>query len=314
MIQAERAEQTVGALASTYDARPKAKGISSASSSSAKQELRPPPPPPPPAGRPVKQEPRPPQQEPEYIVMEDDPMEPPFEETEDAAAAATSQQETMPIEELDTPMPSKEEPEPSQQEPMAINAKSEDAPDWGPDQQEEEDDQGVWSPITVESDSEDEREQCEAILRSMDSLVASEKLKEQRRAMANGETPSMSRFELLVKVQRLMQTTMSRDRKLTEDCEVENEANPAEADQTKDDDTATSLDEDKSQGQGSQKKESDAAAAGEEAEEVLPLPQAREFMASKGFKSLDEVVDGMTLVHYCCTESATRNMFGCWLR
>jgi len=263
--------------------------------------------------QPPSPKPRPPPQEVEYIVLEDEPMKPPVEETEDAAAAATSQQEPMLIEEADTPMPIKEEPEPNQQEPMPIKEKCEDAADWGPGQQEEQD-QERWSPITLESDSEDEREQCEAILSCMDSLVASEKLKEQRRAMANGETPSKSRFELLVNLQRLMQTTMSRDRKLTEDCEVENEANPAEADQTKDDDTATSLDEDKSQGQGSQKKESDAAAAGEEAEEVLPLPQAREFMASKGFKSFDEVVDGMTLVHHCCTESAKRNVFGGWLR
>ena len=48
----------------------------------------------------------------------------------------------------------------------------------------------------------------------------------------------------------------------------------------------------------------------DESEEEIeyPVPQARKFMASMGFKSFDEVKDGRTLVHICCQESQQRNV------
>ena len=46
----------------------------------------------------------------------------------------------------------------------------------------------------------------------------------------------------------------------------------------------------------------------EEEEETteFAVPQAREFMASLGFNSFDEVNEGKTLVHHCCYQSAKR--------
>jgi hypothetical protein len=250
MTQAEKEQGTVGALAFSLAARPKAAG--SASSSSVKQEVPlPPTPPPPPLRRTVtaKQPPSkpsrkvtpPPAPPPEsYIILEDDPMD--SEET--AAAAATSQQETVSI---------KKKPQTSIKE----------EPDWDPspvatptgegEEEEEAHDQEV-EEVIIESDSEDERKQCEMIMEGMDKLVAAEKLREERRAMVEGVDPSKTRFELLVNVRRLMQMTVSGDKKLTEDCDLtRGRTNPADVDQTTDD-TATSLSGDKSQGERDQKK------------------------------------------------------------
>lgn len=56
-----------------------------------------------------------------------------------------------------------------------------------------------------QSDSEEKRKECKAVLEKMDALVASQEAREKRRADALGEQVSQLRLDVLITLQRLMQ-------------------------------------------------------------------------------------------------------------
>lgn len=144
----------------------------------------------------------------------------------------------------------------------------------------------------VLSDSEDERKQCAVAIASIDALVATEHRTEEDNAKAANRPKDESRIELLLLARRLVQI------------HSEGDSQPAPDD--------LSLAAAKAAGKNEHPERDDAGTGqGSVGDVAGPLvPQAREFMASKGFKSFDEVKDGQTLVVHCCYDSKTRILAG----
>ena len=145
-----------------------------------------------------------------------------------------------------------------------------------------------------QSDSEEERQECKALLEKMDAVVASQEAREKKRAEQAGEKLNQSRLDVLVALQRLMQMhVQGEDDKLGE-LIVKNEGlqidPPAATSQTATDARSPSP-------------------VKTDAGDAPSVPQAHRFMEEKGFFFFDELKDGATLLHHCCYESAKRNMF-----
>ena len=144
-----------------------------------------------------------------------------------------------------------------------------------------------------QSDSEDERIACKAVLEKMDKLVALEEARDKKRlGLAVGEKVSQSRLDVLLTLMRLMQMhVQGEDDKLGEIIAAGiNQAN----------DSATS--------QKSTSKD-DATSPGPDDDDEPLVPQAHRFMEEKGFTNWDELKDGCTLMHHCCYDATKRNMF-----
>lgn len=164
--------------------------------------------------------------------------------------------------------------------------------------------------IVVESsDSEAERDEAAEIMAAMQRQVDAEQAREEERARAAGEKMSHSRMELMLLCQNLMQNVLTKD---TTDPATATEA-AALAKRA-----ATSLTEQAATHQaGEAAGQAATSLAGESEEEEAPellVPQARAYMASKGYDSWDEIKGGKTLVHLCCEDSSSRIVSGviCW--
>lgn len=157
-------------------------------------------------------------------------------------------------------------------------------------------DAGDLEVLDVQSDSEEERRECKAVLENMDVLIKSQEAREKRRAEAAGEQVSQSRLDVLITLQRLMQMHVAgEDTKLDELIAVQ--------ERMLNSNSATSQDKER------QAKDAATSPTSDSDEGEPPVPQAREFMGQMGFTSWDEVKEGRTLVHHCCYEASKRNMF-----
>jgi hypothetical protein len=130
------------------------------------------------------------------------------------------------------------------------------------------------------SDSEDEQQEFQNALRSIDALFANATSREEANAKEAKRPKDDSRVEILLLARQLLQMQS--------------------------DGVSQSVDGIKaSMGSASGAQSSDAeiqagnaGIAGDDAGEP-PVPQAREFMASMGFSAFDEIKDGQTLVVHC---------------
>ena len=157
------------------------------------------------------------------------------------------------------------------------------------------------------SDSEDERNQCAEILKNMDALVVAETKKEEEKVESASATATFTRLELLLRIRRLMQLHVSGEAPASDELEIVGQKKTKDADQQTEDETAQSLKITKLEETTDEKAKEEEEERGEtyDAAELL-VPQARKFMAERGFGSFDEIKDGQTLVHHCCQESAKR--------
>ena len=217
-------------------------------------------------------------------------------------------------------------PKPTRKPPLVETVAPKDEPDWGSAENETPEDwecldQDVAAGVSASSlkededpasDIEDERNQCTEILKHMDALVAAETLREEERAASAGAKPAWTRLGLLVKVRRLMQMHVSGTATADDELDIKGQQETVDAemqtDKTATSQTKTKLEkatkEEVKEEEVEEKKGQDES----EPEIDYPVPQARKFMAAKGFKSWDEVQNGRTLVHICCQESQQRNV------
>ena len=307
IVQDEREDDTTAVLAETFAAKPKKGAMPQKKLTvEAKEELPPPPPPPPRPVRPVSP-PHPPRtagsssnrpkakvQIAEKVGINQDPADttdsiPPYDDVDFDDASPDDAAERKTLWKMLEPVP----PATSQEQQELVKEEEQE-------QEQVEEDQQQDDPA---SDPEDERQQCEAIIADMDKLVAVEELREKRKAMAEGAQVGKSRLHLLTMVRDLMQRHVTGAEATASD-DPEASAKKAKLDDQEAKNSA------KSQEVKDEATQSDGQNADAGMDDCLAVPQARAFMASQGYDSFDSIVDGWTLIHHCCVESANRNMSG----